>query len=114
MDTDDLSAVLAEYPELRRLIDLRDAGWRFVPIVDCGEVVELRGVRTWPGGWADALLVRYVTDARGVRVDRSGGITWQREGTLTDVVDDLITLHTPRDRAAPCLVVGRVPTVWTS
>lgn len=103
-----------EYPELQRIIDLCAAGWCFVPRVECGEMAELRGVRTWPGGWADALLVRYVTDARGVRVDHAGGITWQREGTLAEVVDGLLTLPAPGDRAAPRVVVGRVPTLWTA
>ncbi|WP_297538039.1 hypothetical protein [Amycolatopsis sp.] len=102
------SAALAEFPELLRLIDLHDAGWMFLPTLDSeGQVVEMHGVRTWPEGWADALRVRYTTDARGLRTDHTGGITWQRDGTLNEIVDGLITLPAPSDRLAPRLVVAQ-------
>src|SRR6266511_1417192 len=88
------AAALAAYAELRRLIDLREADWAFLPRHDAdGELVEVRGVRTWPdSGSADALMVRYVTDAAGLRCDHAGGVVWQREGTLAEVVDGLLTL----------------------
>jgi hypothetical protein len=90
------AAALAAYPELQRLIDLREAGWRFMPLTEGGELVELRGLRTWSGtGCADALRVRYSTDARGLRVDHTGAVIWQRDGTLGDVVDGLISLPAP-------------------
>jgi len=104
------AAALVEFPELQRLIDLREAGWIFLPTLDTdGTVIEMHGVRTWPGGWADALRVRYTTDARGLRTDHTGGITWQQDGTLDEIVDELITLPAPGNRHAPCLVVAQTP-----
>jgi hypothetical protein len=90
------AAALAAYPELQRLVDLRDVGWRFMPVSEDGELVELRGLRTWPdAGCADALRVRYSTEARGLRVDHAGTVVWQRDGTLGDVVEGLIGLPAP-------------------
>jgi hypothetical protein len=106
-------AVLAEFPELQRLVELRNAGWIFLPTVVARCVVQVHGVRTWPGGWADALRVRYTTDAAGLRNDHTGGITWQLEGTLMEVVDGLLTLPPPDDRLAPRLVVGKAPRLWS-
>jgi hypothetical protein len=77
------AAALAAFPELRRLVDLRETGrWTFLPECDAdGELIEVRGVRTWPGsGSADAVRVRYTTDAAGLRCDDVGGVVWQREG----------------------------------
>jgi hypothetical protein len=107
--TPEQAAALTEYPELQRLIDLRGAGWMFLPTVVDGELVEVHGVRTWPEGWADALRVRYTTDAAGLRNDYTGGVTWQREGTLAEVIDGLIALPAPSDRLAPRLVIARRP-----
>lgn len=112
--TPEQAAALTEYPELQRLIDLRGAGWMFLPTVVDGELVEVHGVRTWPEGWADALRVRYTTDAAGLRNDHTGGVTWQREGTLTEVIDGLISLPAPGDRLAPRLVIARRPLPWTA
>lgn len=97
-------AALAEFPELRRLVDLRNAGWRFVPVSAEGELVEVRGVRTWPDGWADAIVVRFTDDAAGLRCDPSGGVVWERVGDLGDVVDGLLALPMPGDPSAPRLV----------
>jgi hypothetical protein len=108
---------LAAFPELRRLADLLDAGWSFMPIQDSdGELVEVRGVRTWPdSGSADAVMVRYVTDAAALRTDHAGGMVWQREGTLAEVVDGLLALPSPGAPGAPRLVRGRVPSgLWMS
>ncbi|MFI6098161.1 hypothetical protein ACIA8G_21585 [Lentzea sp. NPDC051213] len=107
MNAAELSAALVEFPDLQRLIDLRDVGWIFLPTIVDDQVVEVHAVRTWPEGWADALRVRYTTDARGVRTDYSGGITWQQDGTLGEIIDELIALPAPNERLAPRLVVGR-------
>lgn len=110
MTPQEYAAALAEFPALQRLIDLRDAGWIFLPTTDAdGTVIELHGVHTWPGGWADALRVRYTTDARGLRTDYTGGITWQQDGTLDEIVDKLITLPAPGQPHAPRLVIGQTP-----
>lgn len=109
---DHQAAALAAHPELQRLIDLSLAGWTWMPpeVDDGGHVVEVHGMRTWPGGFADAVRIRYTTDAMAVRVDFEGGIVWRREGGLADVVDDLIALPSPGTRGAPRLVIGHVPT----
>ncbi|GAA4415393.1 hypothetical protein ACFQV2_16365 [Actinokineospora soli] len=106
------AAALVTFPELRRLVDLRDAGWQFLPAVVDGRVVEVHGVRTWPGGWADAIRVRYVTDVAAIRCDFEGGVSWKRDGGLVEVVDELIALPAPGDRLAPVLVVARAPSPW--
>jgi hypothetical protein len=108
------AAAVTAFPELQRLIDLRDAGWMFLPTVVDGELVEVHALRTWPEGWADALRVRYTTDAAGLRNDHAGGITWQLEGTLAEVVDGLMALPAPSDRLAPRLVIARGPMRWTA
>ncbi|HEX7661169.1 MAG TPA: hypothetical protein VF444_16990 [Pseudonocardiaceae bacterium] len=110
--TDEREA-LAEFPELRRLIDLKHAGWTFLPTTVDGEVTELHGIRGWPQGWADAMRVRYLTDAAAVRCDYTGAITWRCEGTLTDVIDGLLCLPAPGDRLAPRLVIDAGPALWT-
>jgi hypothetical protein len=101
-------AALRAFPEIQCLIDLRDSGWAFLATELDGEVIEVHGVRTWPGGWADAIRVRYTTEAKGLRTDCAGGIVWGREGTLDDVLDGLIALPAPDERGAPRLVKGTV------
>jgi hypothetical protein len=110
MTPEDQTAALSEFPILRRLIGLRDAGWIFLTAFDPdGQMIEVHGVRTWPDGWADALRVRYTTDARGLRNDSTGAITWQLDGNLDDVVNGLITLPPPGNRLAPYLVIATNP-----
>ncbi|HEX7659718.1 MAG TPA: hypothetical protein VF444_09570 [Pseudonocardiaceae bacterium] len=75
-------------------------------------MVEVHGVRPWPQGWADALRVRYTTDAAAVRCDHTGAITWRAEGTLTDVIAGLISLPAPGDRLAPRLAIASSPRPW--
>lgn len=75
--TPEQAAALTEIPELQRLIDLRDAGWMFLPTVVDGEIVQVHGVRTWPEGWADALRACYTTDAAGLRNGLKGEF-WPR------------------------------------
>lgn len=101
-------AAVAAFPALQRLLDLRDVGWQFQRTE-----VEVRGFRTWPGAWADAIAVRYTSDAFGVRVDLDGGVVWRKEGSLLDVVDGLLALPTPGDQFAPRLVLGGLPGLWT-
>jgi hypothetical protein len=105
-------APLAEFPELRRLVDLLRAGWQFLPVSSGGELVEVRGVRVWPDEWVDAITVRFTTDAAGLRRDRSGGVVWERAGDLSDVVDGLLALPVPSDLAAPRLVLRTSPLLW--
>jgi hypothetical protein len=91
------SATRSDEPAaLRGLGDLRAAGWVFVPITEDGAVVELRGLRTWPHGWLDVLLLRDVSDAAGLRTDPGGRVHWSREGSLTEVIDALLVLPAPQ------------------
>lgn len=86
----------AAFPELRRLEQLRDAGWSFTPARDDeGELLQLNGLRTWPGGQADALRVRFTDDAAAIRFDEDGNALWTCEGTLAEVVDGLLALPPP-------------------
>jgi hypothetical protein len=95
------AAALAQFLELRRLIDLRDAGWTFSPRLDAdGQLDRLTGIRTWPEGQADALRVKSPTDAAGIRCDHAGGVLWEREGTLA-------RLSLPANGVAPTLMRGR-------
>jgi hypothetical protein len=103
-------AALAAFPELQRLIDLCSTGWwLFLPATEPNMgLVEVRGVRPWPGsGTADAVRVRYVTDAAGLRSDETGGVVWKHEGDLVEVVDGLLSLPPPDSPGAPRLVRGR-------
>lgn len=103
-----------EFPQLRRLVELCAAGWVFLPIRDgVGKLTELRGARTWPGGYADALRLRYVTDAAAIRCDHAGGMLWQRTGTLIDVTDGLLALPAPHHPGAPHLVTATLERLWT-
>ena len=79
-------AALLVYPELQRLIELRDAGWFFQPVLVDAELELLAGARLWPSGWSDALAIRSQTDSHGYRCDPTGGEVWHREGSLTEVV----------------------------
>lgn len=107
-------AALAAWPELRKLADLRAANWIFFPKLDPdGDLTQINGLRKWPGGRADVIRVRYTTDAAGLRGDRAGGVLWQGEGTLADVVDELLRLPTPGTVGAPALVKGSKSWLWT-
>jgi hypothetical protein len=110
--SDDRAAVTA-FPELQRLIDLRAAPWVWLPSIRDGDLVEVHGVLTWPGGWADAVRVRFTTDAKALRADHTGGVVWSVEGTLVDVLDGLTALPAPSERGAPRLVKGTAPDLWT-
>ncbi|MFE6612022.1 hypothetical protein [Amycolatopsis sp. NPDC057786] len=104
-----------EFPVLRKLIDLRStAQWSFFPVVTASEVTEIRGVRAWVHGWADALLVRHSSDAAALRVNPDDEIVWQQDGGLADVVDRLNELPPPESSRAPSLAIARADRLlWT-
>ncbi|QFZ20435.1 hypothetical protein [Saccharothrix syringae] len=104
------------FPALAGLIAIRDAGWRFVHqgLVD-GVPTRLDGFRLWPDGWHDAIRVRGDTDAMALRGDgdEPPGIVWERTGSLSHVVEGLLSLSAPHQRFAPRLLVASAPTLWT-
>jgi hypothetical protein len=102
------------YPQLKRLIELRDGdGWTLQPVTVDNKIELVTGYRLWPQGWSDAIAIRDITDAKAYRCDPAGGEVWGREGTLTEVLDALIELPAPGDVGAPTLVKGRRPTLLT-
>jgi hypothetical protein len=110
----DPGEALAEFPELRRLVDLLRVGWQFLPVSSDGELVELRGVRVWPDESVDAITVRFTTDAAALRCDGSGGVVWERAGDLADVVDGLLDLPMPGHPDAPRLILRTSTQLWTT
>jgi hypothetical protein len=109
---DAVTAALAAYPQLGRLLVLKARGWVFRPVLLHDELQLVAGAFVWPGGWSDALAVRHITDARGFRCDPAGGAVWHREGGLVDVIDGLAGLPDPDEPGAPRLVLGTAPTLW--
>ena len=105
-------AALAVYPQLERLIELRESGWFFRPVLVDRELELLTGVRMWPDGWSDAVAIRDLGDARAFRCDPAGGEVWQREGGLVDVIDALADLPAPHEPGAPRLVKAAAPDLW--
>jgi len=80
---------LMEFPQLGRLVELCAAGWVFLHIGNGdGQLTELRGMRMWPSGYADALRLRYVTDG-------------------------LLALPAPHHPGAPHLVTATLERLWT-
>jgi hypothetical protein len=104
---------IAEFPELGRLVDLREAGWLFVPKVSGDDLVRLDAIRTWPDGTADALMIRFTTDAGAFRITPAGDRVWQHDGGLAEVVDAVLALPLPGALGAPSLVLGAAPRLWT-
>lgn len=107
---------LRRFPELRALVTLRQAGWRFRLI---------GSPDTGPDGIVATLDRRRYTDALwiydhrtviGVRIlgeEFGGGTVWSKQdGTLPEVVFELLALPEPEDRLAPTLVKSRSP-LWT-
>jgi hypothetical protein len=112
--TADDQAAVTKYPALWRLVQLREGGqWFFQPVVVDGELELVTGARMWAGRWSDAIAIRDLGDARGLRCDPAGGEVWKREGGLVEVVDGLVELPPPDDPKAPRLVKGRAPRLWT-
>ena len=95
------------YPELRRLIGLRDQRvWQFVLRPRDGVIDLVAGVRVWPQGWTDAIAIAGSDDAKAFRYDPAGGEVWGREGGLAEVIDGLEELPGPNEPGAPRLVRG--------
>lgn len=111
-------AAFPEYQEVQRLAELSArGGWRFAVThdVEGKQPPFITGVRAWPDGSADLLVVRDFTAAEARRTNPDGGIVWRYGGAgLGDVVDGLLELAPPDDPAAPTRVIGAGPNMWTS
>jgi hypothetical protein len=104
---------ILRYPELARLVALRSCGeWLFQPVLADEELKLVVGSRSWLGGWSDALAIRSRTDAKAFRCDPVGGVVWQKEGGLVEVVEGLLELPGPEEPGAPRLVKARAPRLW--
>ncbi|HEX7308743.1 hypothetical protein [Lentzea sp.] len=101
------ASLVATYPVLQHLVDLRSGGWRFLPLGPEDEFLD--GFHKWPGGWTDSLRVKNEGDALGIRTDRDNAITWEFAGSLADVVHEFMVLPHPGDRLAPRLARGHGP-----
>jgi hypothetical protein len=108
----DRRAVL-RYPELTRLIALRDGyRWTFTLDFQDGELNMVAGGRLWPTGWSEGIAIKSLTDARAFRLDPAAGEVWSREGSLVEVVDALVELPIPDQPGAPRLVRGSARQLW--
>lgn len=110
----------AEFPELQRLADLQNAGWRLFAVkAGDGAVMRIDGMHVWPdpdhpeADWVDTVMVLSPTDAKALRANPDNDVVWNREGTLGDVVDGLLALQPPGTPGAPRLVKGSAPRLWT-
>jgi hypothetical protein len=106
-----------EHQEVQRLAELGARGdWRFAVQheVEGEQAPSITGIRAWPDGSADLLVVRDYTVAQARRTNPAGGIVWRHEAGLGEVVDGLLELAPPEDPRAPTRVIGAGPNMWTS
>jgi hypothetical protein len=104
------------FPALADLLDLMHAGWYFLKVdTQDGQPIEYDGFRAWPGGWTDGIRIWSETNVLGIRTSphEPPSITWERTGTLTQVVGELLTLPVPDARTAPRFALGSAPQLWT-
>jgi hypothetical protein len=100
----------SESQALQRLTDLHDAGgWHFTI-----QKMIITGVRPWPDGSADLLVLHNFTAAHARRTNPIGGVVWRREGSLEEIADGLLALPAPDDPCAPTRVIAPSPGMWTS
>jgi hypothetical protein len=107
---------LRRFPELRELVTLRQGGWKFRLIGDREKGVEGIVASHSQKQYTDALWIYDASTVIGVRIldDKIGGGTvWSKDdGTLPEVVLELLGLPEPDDRLAPKLVKGS-NLLWT-
>lgn len=96
--------MIAEFPEIKKVLPLRDCGFQFWFIVQV-----LVGVREWPGGWMDHFHLRTDTDCWAARATHDDELVWERSGGLAEVVDALFELPAPGQPHAPKLVRAAAP-----
>jgi hypothetical protein len=103
------------FPQLARLVEIKEAGWIFRPFPD--ENGMLVGLVDWhtEGDTTDALWVFGRDQCRAARVTLGygGGVVWEYGGDLETSVDELLALPQPGERSAPRLVRRHAPGLWT-
>jgi hypothetical protein len=101
---------LRRFPELRELITVREAGWKFRLIGDRDKGLDGIVASYSQKRYTDALWIYDVSTVIGMRIlddQFGGGTVWSKEeGTLPEVVLELLGLPEPDDRLAPKLVKG--------
>jgi hypothetical protein len=107
---------LRRFPELRELVTVRQAGWTFRLIGDREKGIEGIVASYSQKQYTDALWIYDQSTVIGVRIlddSHGGGTVWSKEdGTLPEVVTELLGLPDPDDRLAPKLVKGS-SVLWT-
>jgi hypothetical protein len=107
---------LRRFPELRELVTLRQADWKFRLIGDRDKGIEGVVASYSHKRYTDALWIYDVSTVIGVRIlddTFGGGTVWTKgDGTLPEVVTELLGLPDPDDRLAPKLVKGS-SLLWT-
>jgi hypothetical protein len=107
---------LRRFPELRELVTVRQAGWKFRLIGDRDKGLDGIVASYSQKRYTDALWIYDTSTVIGVRIlddQFGGGTVWSKEdGTLPEVVLELLGLPEPDDRLAPKLVKGS-SLLWT-
>jgi hypothetical protein len=110
--------VVARYPEVQFLIDIRNAGWIF-QLHNFDSEPALVGYRNWPAH-IDAVWIFDRNRCVGIRsVDDApgwvGGTIWQYQGDLATVVYEILGLPQPSERFAPSLILPKTESsiFWT-
>jgi hypothetical protein len=107
---------LRRFPELRELVTVRQAGWKFRLIGDRDKGLDGIVGSYSRKQYTDALWIYDVSTVIGVRIlddQLGGGTVWSKDdGTLPEVVQELLGLPEPDDRLAPKLVKGS-SLLWT-
>jgi hypothetical protein len=102
---------LRRFPELRELVTLRQADWKFRLIGNRGKGIDGIVASYSQKQFTDALWTYDQGTIIGLRVlDEAygGGTVWSKQdGTLPEVVTELLSLPDPDDRLAPRLVKAR-------
>lgn len=98
-------------PEFDQLAALLARDWEFSPYFGpSGELDRIAAARVWgTEGQVDALRIKSQTDAAAMRADAYGGLLWEKDGTVKDVLAALLELPSPSHPLAPQLVRGKAP-----
>lgn len=107
---------LRRFPELRALVTVREAGWTFRLFGNRDRGLDGIVASYSQRQYTDALWLYDQGTVIGVRIldDKFGGGTvWSKDdGTLPEIVHELLGLPEPDDRLAPKLVRGS-SLLWT-